>query len=167
MLTADRLREMLFYDPETGLFRWLWDDAKKPNINSRDTKRVAGSINLHGRRLIKISGRLYYCSRLAWLYVHGEWPEEIDHINGMRCDDRIANLRTCTHSENQHNVGLTKRNSSGRKGVHWAPRYQKWQAEIVIAGRKKYLGRFDNLDEAGAAYASAALLHHGDFARTE
>lgn len=168
MLTAEHLRSILSYDPATGLFRWLWDVDKKPNINSRDTKKVAGTIKPNGRRYIKINGTGRLCSRLAWLYVYGDWPSgEIDHINGRPADDRIANLRSCTRSENQHNVGLTARNSSGRKGVHWAKRYHRWEAEISIAGRKIYLGRFDDLDEAGAAYAAAARLHHGEFARID
>ena len=169
MLTADRLRQILEYDPGTGIFRWKFDPAKKPNINSRDIRRAAaGSLRGSGRRVIKIAGRPYYCSRLAWLYIHGEWPDpEADHENGIKNDDRINNLRVSTRSQNQHNVGITNRNTSGRKGVHWNKRYQKWQAEIVVAGRKQYLGRYDDLDLAAEAYRTAARLHHGDFARTE
>jgi HNH endonuclease/AP2 domain-containing protein len=169
MLTAERLRSILDYDPDTGIFRWRWDPAKKPNINSRDTKReVAGSVGRRRYRSIKTEQKLYYAGRLAWLYVHGRWPiDEIDHIDGNKTNDRIANLREASRYENQYNVGVTARNRSGHKGVHWVPRYQKWQVEIRVNGQRLYLGRFDCPEAAAAAYAKAAQNYHGEFARVE
>lgn len=164
LLPVDQLRSILDYDPLTGLFRWRWDSAKKPNVNSRDTKRIAGTINAYGRRVIKIKGRLYYCSRLAWLYIHGRWPDqEIDHINGNRSDDRIANLRDCSREENQHNTGLCSRNTSGYKGIYWSKQQSAWIATITRRGTKQHLGSFDNADDAASAYAAAIHAVDGEF----
>lgn len=165
-LSADRLRSIIDYDPDTGVFRWLWDDAKPARINSRDTKKAAGSIGVDGRRAIKISGTRYYCSRLAWLYMFGVWPtDQIDHINCDKSDDRIANLRECSGAQNHLNVGLTVRNRSGYKGVHWNGRYQKWEAAIRINGVRHYLGRYDAAEDAARRYAAAAVKYHNEFAR--
>ncbi len=166
MLSAEHLRSILDYNAETGEFRFKHDPRKKPNINSRDTKRPAGSIGVNGRRAIKIGGRRYYCNRLAWLFVYGRWPhDQIDHINGDRLDDRIANLREATPQQNNYNVGITSRNRSGHKGVHWNSRYRKWQADIRVAGKKRFLGRFDDIETATAAYERAATDLHAEFAR--
>lgn len=168
MLTANYLRKILSYDPATGRFQWQWDNNKKPNINSRDTKKIAGSIGLNHRRAIKIKGKRYYCSRLAWLYVTGNWPvAEIDHINGDTLDDRIVNLRDCSRAENQRNVGVTARNTSGTKGVYWNSRAQAWLAQIRVGGKTHYLGTFRSSADAAVAYARAAKELHGDFWRVK
>jgi hypothetical protein len=96
---AEQLRVLIEYSPETGEFVWKVSPGKNTPIGS-----VAGSITSKGYRVIKILGRRLPAARLAWLYVHGEWPPELmDHRNGVRDDDRIANLRPCTNSENGQN----------------------------------------------------------------
>jgi hypothetical protein len=145
-LTASRLRELLSYDAETGVFVWrVHHRPKMPGDR-------AGGFG-HGYIQIRLDGRLYYAHRLAWLYVTGEWPDEqIDHINGDGVDNRFANLRPCSNDENQKNLGLRKTNTSGFSGVRWDKERQKWAAHIRINGKVTQLGRFNSKDEARTAY---------------
>jgi hypothetical protein len=161
-LTADYLREVLDYNPETGEFRW-----KRHMSNRRGAGQEAGCIcSRSGYRLIGIKGVVHKANRLAWLYVHGEWPDRfVDHINGKTGDDRIANLRLATHQENLCNRGKPRNNTSGYKGVH---RHQgMWRARIAVNGRSISLGLYHNPEEAHRAYAIAAERYHGDFARAK
>jgi hypothetical protein len=160
-LNASRLREVLSYDPETGAFTWLVSTARHRRIGD-----VAGCVK-DGYRQIGIDGRRYRAHRLAWLWMTGEWPSaEIDHINGDPADNRIANLRPATSSQNKANARKRSRNTSGWKGVSWHARDRKWRAMIGVAGRQQHLGYFDCPAEAHAAYVRAAEHHFGEFART-
>lgn len=162
-ITVERLREVLDYDQETGVFAW-----KISTSNSVKIGDVAGSINGDGYRKIKLDGREYQAHRLAWIYVTGEWPKEfIDHINSTRLDNRFSNLREATHAENRRNVGKQTNNSSGFKGVCWHNQTQRWQAQIAVNGRNKYLGLFDTPEAAHAAYRVAAEKLHGEFSRSQ
>lgn len=155
-LTAERLRELLSYDPITGVFHWLVDASR-----SVKKGRVAGCKNTDGYLVIGINGKKHKAHRLAWMYAHGDWPtEEIDHRNGVRDANWIANLRKATHAENQQNIGISPANSSGHKGVYWNKKSQRWRAYIYVGNRQKYLGRFVDIAEAVAARAEAkAALH--------
>jgi hypothetical protein len=122
----------------------------------------AGRIAL-GYRRIFVDSRDYPAHRLAWLYVHGEWPSgQLDHINRKRDDNRIANLRIATDSQNKANKLAQANNSSGIKGVY--KRYRRWTAQICVQGRRLNLGAFATSDEASAAYQAAARQHFGEFA---
>lgn len=169
MITQERLRELLDYDPETGLFVWLQRDeiAGSDKIwNKKHAGKTAGYLSGLGYRPIKIDGHKYLAHRLAWLYVNGRWPAAfIDHINGNRADNRIANLREATQSQNQQNRGLTKHNTSGRKGVSWRRDIRKWSAQIAVSSKQIFLGYFTCPDAAAAAYEAAARKYHGEFAR--
>lgn len=146
VLTASRLRDLLSYDPDTGVF--VWRIHHRPKMPG---DRAGGSG--HGYIQIRLDGRLYYAHRLAWLYVNGEWPpEQIDHINGDGTDNRIINLRACSNDENQKNLGLRKTNSSGLTGVRWDRQRQKWAAHIRVDGKVTQLGRFNSKEHAHAAY---------------
>ena len=124
----------------------------------------AGSPCGGGYRVIVIDRVPYYAHRLAWLYVHGEHPAgEIDHINAVAADDRIASLRQCSRSENARNT--RRRNPSGFKGV-FASQSRRWRAQISLNGRSTHLGMYDTAQEAAAAYDAAARLHFENFART-
>jgi hypothetical protein len=158
-VTAERLRELLEYAPETGLFYWRMARGSNPS------GRVAGSIGPGGYQTICIDGVKHYAHRLAWLYTYGEHPAgEVDHINGDPKDARIANLRVCSRSQNARNV--RPRSASGFKGAYFRPRRKAWYARIQVNGCRFYLGSFQTAQEAAAAYDCAARLHHSDFART-
>lgn len=90
---------------------------------------------------------------------------EVDHINGNALDNRKSNLRICTHAENMKNIGFSKRNTSGYKGVYWNKSANKWQAQISISGRVTYIGLYDNIEDAASAYNTSAKKNHGDFMR--
>jgi hypothetical protein len=162
-MTSERLRELLHYDPATGVFTRL----VKTNRNVR-VGDVAGWVNRRGYRYISVDGRLYFAHRLAWLYVTGEWPaDQIDHINGIPGDNRWANLRLATGSQNQANARKRADNTSGYKGICWHGPKRKWQARIWVNSRNKSLGYFDSPADAHAAYVVAAQHHFGSFARAK
>lgn len=154
-LTADRLRELLHYDPETGVFTWLVSP-----IYMNIVGKPAGTITSQGYRAIRVSPYTYRASRLAWLYVHGSWPSKvIDHINGVRDDDRIVNLRDITCAENTHNICTTKSTSSSgllgafkNRGV--------WRARIMVSGARISLGTFATPELAHNAYMLAKSTYH-------
>lgn len=160
-LTAERLRELLHYDPETGTF------TRRVTTSSRAIAGdVAGTGNDRGYTRLKVNNRSYRAHRLAWLYMTGEWPElQIDHVNGDRADNRWANLREAAPHQNRANSKPTIRNKCGIKGVRW--HYGKWSVEITAKGIRHYIGRFNKLSEAAEAYAAAADRYHGEFARVK
>lgn len=157
--TISRILELLSYNSETGRFTWI----KKPcrRIRCGD---VAMNKSPTGYVRIGIDGKRYLAHRLAWLYVYGEWPSgDIDHINGDTSDNRIANLRDCTRSQNLLNQGKHKNNKSGNKGVFYDSRRNKWVAKSQINRRQAYLGSFESKAAASLAYARFATEKHGQF----
>lgn len=160
MITADELRRLLAYDPDTGVFVWMVRPARRVTVGA-----VAGCTDAKGYRSIQIDGTQYYAHRLAWLHVHGVLPvADIDHINGDRSDNRMCNLRAATRVENSANRGANRNNTSGHKGVSWHKRDLKWRAKIAVGGIHRHLGYFDTAKEAHAAYCEAAKNIHGEFA---
>lgn len=161
-LTQDRLKELLSYDPQTGTFRWIRKPAVRANrIQVGD---VAGCLcKTHGYIMIGIDGVVYRAARLVWLYVHGEFPEFIDHENTCRSDDRLDNLRVATRSQNQANRQKQVNNTSGYKGV--TPHQGKWVARVTFKGRTLRRSGIDTPEMAAAIYNDLALKVHGDFAR--
>lgn len=152
---------MLRYDAETGVFTWA--ASPRPNVKAG---AVAGMVNSQGYRVIKVQGSGFMAHRLAWFFATGAWPsDEIDHINGDRDDNRVANLREATRADNNRNVAMRRDNSSGRKGVTWHKRQRRWYAQIQLAGKKTYLGSYKNIEDAAAAYRAAELRMFGEFAR--
>jgi hypothetical protein len=116
---------------------------------------------------VAVSGHSLQAHRVVWAREHGEWPAlQIDHINGVRTDNRPQNLRLATGMQNMHNSGVTAKSKSGIKGVHWCKDKRKWGAWICVNKKRIGLGRFDRIEDAAAAYASAATKHFGEFART-
>jgi hypothetical protein len=161
MLTLERLRELLIFVPETGLFYWKVD---RPPVRAGV---VAGGLNGRGYIQICIDKHLYLAHRLAWLYMTGEWPPaDIDHENLNRSDNRWTNLRDATRSQNGANQGIRSDNTSGFKGVFWCTTRKRWLATLNIDGKQKTLGRFDTPEAAADAYAAAARKHFGEFSRT-
>lgn len=142
-MNQKRLKEVLNYDPKTGIFRW-----KIHRMYNARAGDIAGSMHNGGYRSIGIDNKMYLVHRLAWLYVHGHFPKEIDHINHDKRDNRIDNLRNVTHLENGRNMSITKNNTSGIPGVYWCKKSKKWKAHIQFDGEYKYLGLFDDINLA-------------------
>lgn len=115
----------------------------------------------HGYLHVKLHGKKYMAHRLAWLLHTGSRPsQQLDHINGVRDDNRIDNLRECTPAENQQNLTKYKNNSSGVQGVCWHKRDEKWMARINVDGKCINLGYFNTVEEATAARAAAKQKYH-------
>jgi hypothetical protein len=155
-LTQQRLKELLSYDHETGLFTWRVSKgtAKKGSI--------AGYKHLDGYIQIMIDNKNYLAHRLAWIYVYGSLPEkDLDHINEIKDNNRICNLRLATRQENNHNISKPRiHNISGFRGVCWCKCAKKWKSQIGINGKKKYLGIFNTAEEAYEAYLKAKREIH-------
>ena len=156
-ITASRLRELLNYDPETGIFTRL------TKWGSKGIGDIPGTKSPQGYWYIGLDNRPYPAHRLAWLYMNGEWPQgDIDHINRNRLDNRIVNLRHTTRSTNLHNSSA--RGSSGVKGVSLiSPSRQRkskklWQARIQVNNQEYDLGSYYTLEEAAAARKFAEQL---------
>lgn len=159
LLTAERLREVLAYDQETGDFTWRSDNTRVK------AGQIAGGIDTWGYRQIKIGGKLYLAHRLAWLYVTGVWPEAgLDHCNCDKLDNRFSNLRLADSFENARNKPRRRDNTSGYKGIYKAAGSNRWAARIVVNRKQLFLGRFATPEAAHQAYRDAAKQMHGAFA---
>jgi len=151
-LTQTRLMELLEYNSETGLFKRL------VTTSSRSLKgAIIGKKEKNLYPQIMVDSKKYTAHRLAWLYVTGEWPKHIDHINHIKSDNRWVNLRNVTSKENQKNLSLAKNNTSGVLGVSWAKQANKWLACIKIKGKTKNLGYFSDINKAKEAREKANL----------
>lgn len=159
VLTAEWLREHMVYVPETGTFMW------KVRGPGRTVGKVLGTTNSHGYVQIKVQTVVYYAHRLAWLYVHGEWPNGLlDHIDGDKANNRISNLRRATAAQNAAGRPV-KRTIAPSRGVF--PHGVGFVARIHHAGKRHYLGYFPTAAEAKAAYEAKAKEIHGEFAYKE
>lgn len=158
MITHKRLLELVHYDPETGEFTWKIRRRGRAVVGGR-----AGS-RLQGYWALRLDGVSYKAHRVAWFYVYKRWPkQDLDHVNRIRGDDRIANLREATRRQNIVNADLSVTNSSGYRGVNWHKASGKWVAQISDFGKKRHLGLFDTPEAAYAAYVVAAKKVHGEF----
>jgi hypothetical protein len=155
-LTTERLREVLNYNSETGVFTNIF--------NRRRAKAgdIAGQRHGEGYWVISIDNKKHLAHRLAWLYAHGEWPEYIDHIDHNRMNNRLSNLRSVSMSVNQQNVVCAKANniSCGFLGVYFCRQTLKWGTQIRVCGKRKHLGKFDTPELAHAAYIAAKRQFH-------
>lgn len=151
-MDINHLRSVLKYDPETGIFTRL--HTVNPNPKAQVGQPV-GTRHSGGYWQIRVGLKRYLAHRLAWFYVHGEWPTEIDHINKNKTDNRICNLRQVEHVQNMHNLGLSRHNKSGIKGVSFDKATGKWAACFQLNGRTKHLGRFASKEEAAVAHRNA------------
>ena len=157
ILTQARLKELLHYDPATGVFTNARQRGQRGVLGA-----VAGSPNgARGYIRIKINGAKYFAHRLAWLHEYGALPAtQIDHIDRNPANNKISNLRVATSSENMQNTGLRCDNISGYKGVTRHTQENKWRARITINRKQYCLGLFDDAIAANTAYLAAARKLH-------
>ncbi len=159
-LTAQKLREILHYDPDTGVWTWLVALSSTRGIGS-----IAGTVSVHGYRIITYRGEKYRSGKLAWLYMTGEWPtQEIDHDDRDKLNDRWGNLFDRSRSQNALNRDLQSNNFSGTRGIHFDTVRGKWNVQVKKDNVTHYIGRYDDYDEAVAARDEAASRLHGSFA---
>ena len=161
MTKQHEITEVLSYSRETGQFLWL----EKLHA-TRVRGRAAGSLDRSGHRRIKLNGRRYFAHHLVWVIEKGWLPKMLDHINGDPDDNRVANLRECTPTQNAINMRRSAANTTGVKGVTRCER-GRWRAVIRVNKKLKALGRFDTKEQAAAAYLDAAKKYYQDFARPE
>lgn len=160
-LTQAYLKSVLDYDPESGLFKW-----KRHSGRTKST--YVGSVTSKGYIYIKIDRTGYMAHRLAWLWVFGEFPpDQIDHINGKKDDNRIENLREATNTENVRGGKMRSNNTTGYKGVFLESRTGRYRARITINSKNINLGFYASAEEAAEARQKAAKLCFGQFYNPE
>ena len=166
MITQEELKELVSYKAETGEMFWLprpremfKSDRSFKHFNNRFAYSKAGSLCPKGYINIWLF-KSYKAHRLIWLYVNGEFPsKEIDHINGIKSDNRICNLRAVTLQENQKNKSKPKSNTSGHVGVYWHKNNKNWRAAICVNNKKIALGSFINIEDAIDARQKAEIKY--------
>jgi HNH endonuclease len=164
-ITQDMLRQLIRYEPQTG--RYFWKPRPRDMFQTTRqfkcwNKRYANAETLKtgtgptGYYAVTILDVRYYAHRVVWLYHKGKWPSmDIDHINGIRTDNRIENLRDVSTADNGRNLYLARNNTSGAIGVYWRPKKKKWEATIRIDGKLKFLGLFTEKEAASAVRRQA------------
>ena len=152
VIDTNRLKELLSYDESTGYFTWI-----KSTSNRVPVGRVCNTPNSKaGYIQIRIDGTVYLSHRLVWLYIHGSMPDgQIDHIDHVKTNNLISNLRVVDNKTNSQNQSMNKANTSGYAGVYWNKEKKKWDAAIKINGKKKHIGRYTLIDDAIQARQSA------------
>lgn len=173
MLNQELLKSLIYYNPETGVATWLprkettkqiaaWNRRYAGKALSYVDKKGAG----YAQVCMVIDGvqKYYLLHRLIWLYVFGEFPNgPIDHVNRIKSDNRISNLRVANRVLNGHNVKSYNTNKSGIKGVSWSKESRKWRAVLVFNQKYMHLGLFDSIEDAKDAYIVASLSHANEF----
>jgi len=154
ILTQDLLNELFVYDQHTGIL------TNRIQRGSRGRAGYAvGYPDKNGYLTLKINGNHCRVHRVIWVMVTGEFPDEIDHINGITDDNRITNLRSVSKIENHQNTKLPNNNTSGVIGVYWSKRDRKWCSSIRVNNGNKSLGNFDTIKDAAAARREAEIKY--------
>jgi len=155
-LTAELVRFLFNYNPSTGV---LTSRNKINKLSRVKIGKQVGCISSNGYRVVSIKSKNYGIHRIIWLYVYGYLPKEIDHINHVRDDNSINNLREVTHKKNQANKSKMKNNTSGMNGVSWCKTGRKWRARINVDGKKVNLGSYVNFSDAVNARKNGEVLY--------
>jgi len=163
-LTQARLKELINYDPTTGIFTWR---VTRGRVNRGEAAGCKQGNDQYMHCCIRIDSVNYKAHRLAFLYMHSYMPPLIDHKDGDTLNNRIENLRQATQSQNLANCKCSKNNASGFKSVWFHKGDKRWMSQIMARGHKIYLGSFLTPEEAHEAYKRAALTYFGEFARFE
>ena len=153
-VSHDELLRTFEYDHDTGNLVW------KIHKSSNATPGAIAGNRHDGYTRIILNRKRYLAHRLIWFFVHGVWPEQIDHINGVKTDNRLENLRNVSHIENMRNQRKPRHNSSGIVGVRWYKKSMKWRACIYVSNKEKFLGDFENLSDA-ISTRKAAEVEYG------
>lgn len=158
MITQQQLREHLHYNPDTGAFTRLVKTSNRSVVGS-----VSGGYGANGYYRVSVLGRRYFAHRLAWFYMTGEWPKEIDHINCVRDDNRFCNIRDASRRENCVNTRVKASNTSGFKNVSFSRQKGKWMSRARIDGKRINLGLFETPEEAYEAWRNRAEPNDQEF----
>lgn len=145
------------YDEASGELRWSGNYGPRARAGA-----LVGSVDSHGYLQTKLTGRMVLLHRIVWMMFNDSYPEQIDHIDRDRLNNRIDNLRAATNMTNQHNAGIRKDNTSGCAGV--TSKNGRWQVRIQVNGNRLHLGTFNSVDEAVAEYKRAKEIYHGQVA---
>jgi hypothetical protein len=156
---ATLFKKLFDYDSKTGSLIWRVTKSATAVAGS-----IAGSVNARGHVNVSVNKKMYAAHQIVYAIHHGYIPKEIDHINKVKTDNRIENLRECTSSQNKGNIGLLSSNRTGYRGVSLNKKTGFYHAQIKLNGRQTYLGRFKDPEDAAKVYNSAARDHFGDFA---
>lgn len=152
-MDADRIRQLVSYDQEAGVFTWLVNrKGRAARIGD-----IAGCVRPDGYVYIGLDGKRHYAHRIAWILVKGEIPDgmEIDHIDHNPANNRISNLRLVTKEGNRKNRGRDSRNKSGFNGVHWSDNANAWCVQVRTNGKVKHVGYFKDINDAAKARLAA------------
>jgi len=164
IITYEIANHYISYSESTGDFVWKFrsgDRLKLQSWNSRFSRKKAGSINSDGYITISINYIAVLGHRLAWLIAHKRWPNGmLDHINGIRTDNRICNLREVNHSQNMQNRKVQANNTSGFTGVYWNEKNGNWRSRIKVGGKSIGLGSHKTAELAFMAYKEAKIKYH-------
>jgi len=170
-LTAEYVRSILDYNPETGIFVWrerpifhFKNEKSSKTWNKKYSGKIAGCKNGEGYIFIYINKQRHRAHHLAFLYIYKEYPNMLDHKNKIKDDNRIINLRKTDKNGNNRNRFTPKNNSSGYKGVCWSKKQKKWISYIRVNNIRIHLGSFDDIKQAALSYNTAAEKYHKDFA---
>ena len=144
MIDQETVKKLFYYDAESGMLIWRFGNGR----NVKPWQEVKAK-NVHGYYTAKIHGKSYLAHRLAWLYVHGSFPNKyIDHKNRIRNDNRLCNLRDVNTTDNAQNISLPNHNTSGQIGVSWIKSHNCWTVFVKVNKKNKWLGYYKNLDDA-------------------
>jgi len=166
-ITQEQLKQLMHYDPLTGVFTWLERSVDLFPLervwkmwNTRYSGKEAGSLDKSGYLFARIISKAYRIHRLSWLYVFNEWPIEIDHINHIKNDNRIENLRNVSRIINLQNQTMKKNNASGFNGVCFDNERKKWRVQVSVSGKSIHLGRFNDIESAIKARNEANIKYN-------